>query len=83
MDKIGKTGHHGTGCYRKHDAKLPMGPGKKTILELALHKLKIRQYGQSRSWNSLKSWTIWIFWILQYNLEHSNCHQYYVNNLMK
>ena len=45
MDKIGKTGHHGTGCYGKQDTKLPMRQEK---IELALHKLKIRQYGQSR-----------------------------------
>ena len=25
MDKIGKTGHHGTGCYGKQDTKLSMG----------------------------------------------------------
>ena len=28
MDKIGKTGHHGTGCYGKQDTKLPMGQEK-------------------------------------------------------
>ena len=38
-------------------------------IELALHKLKIRQYGQSRSWNSL-NWTIWIP-ILDYKKEFS------------